>query len=365
VLGREPTVLTLDAGGTNFTFSAIRAYQEVLPPFTVPALGHDLAACLAQIVSGFARARDAVGEAAAISFAFPGPADYGAGIIGDLPNLPAFRGGVPLGPLLEERFDLPVFINNDGDLFACGEASYGLLPEVNGWLAEAGSPKRYANLLGITLGTGFGGGIVSHGALLTGDNSAAGEIWLVRNKLDRESCAEEGASQRAVRRAYAEGAGIAPAEAPEPQVIAAIAEGQAPGNAAAAREAFRRLGEVAGDAVANALTLIDGLVVVGGGLAGAAPLFLPALITELNSKLSSHGGTVSRLELAAFNLENGAERNAFIADASRPLSIPGSSRQVHYDSRKRTGVGVSRLGTSRAVALGAYALACRRLASRG
>ena len=35
----------------------------------------------------------------AISFAFPGPADYPAGIIGDLANLPAFRGGVALGPM--------------------------------------------------------------------------------------------------------------------------------------------------------------------------------------------------------------------------------------------------------------------------
>ncbi len=58
----------------------------------------------------------------AISFAFPGPADYIHGIIGDLPNFPAFRGGIALGPYLEERFGMPVFINNDGNLFAYGEA---------------------------------------------------------------------------------------------------------------------------------------------------------------------------------------------------------------------------------------------------
>ena len=52
------------------------------------------------------------------SFAFPGPADYPAGIIGDLAEYPAFRGGVALGPMLAERFGLPTFINNDGDLFA-------------------------------------------------------------------------------------------------------------------------------------------------------------------------------------------------------------------------------------------------------
>ena len=102
---------------------------------------------------------------------FPGPADYPNGIIGDLGNLPGFRGGVALGPMLEEKFGIPVFINNDGDLFVYGEAIAGFLPYVNGLLEKAGSPKRYKNLFGVTLGTGFGGGIVRDGELFIGDNS--------------------------------------------------------------------------------------------------------------------------------------------------------------------------------------------------
>ena len=352
-------VLTLDAGGTKLTFSAIAGNREAVAPVTLPACGDDLGACLGQIVEGFSRVRhSAGGSPAAISFAFPGPADYPAGIIGDLANLPGFRGGVPLGPMLEDRFGVPVFINNDGDLFTYGEALCGLLPEVNRWLAAAGSPKRFRNLLGVTLGTGFGGGIVSGGELYRGDNSAAGEIWLVRNKLDGGCFAEEGASIRAVRRVYAHAAGLPLAAAPEPKEIDAIAGGQAPGDAAAAREAFRRLGEVAGDAIANALTLLDGLVVVGGGLAAAAPRFLPALVAQLNGRLRSlAGGDVPRLELTAFNLEDGAERRAFLAGGARTIAVPGSARSALYDPQKRTGVGVTRLGTSHAVALGAYAYA--------
>jgi glucokinase len=355
----ELPVVTLDAGGTNFTFSAIHQLREVVPPFTLPARGDDLEACLAQLVTGFERTLAALdGPAAAISFAFPGPADYKSGIIGDLANLPGFRGGVPLGPLLEDRFGLPVFINNDGDLFAYGEASFGFLPEVNRWLAASGSPKRYQNLLGITLGTGFGGGIVSGGRLLRGDNSAAGEIWLQRNKLDRRSFAEEGVSIRAVRRAYAEAAGITATEAPDPQHIAAIADGREAGNGEAARQAFQRLGEVTGDAVANALTLVDGLLVIGGGLAGASRLFLPALVAELNSRFATVSGEpVPRLEMVAFNLEDAGERERFLGYRAQPLRVPGSDRTVLYDGMKRTGAGVSRLGTSRAIALGAYAYA--------
>ena len=96
----------------------------------------------------------------AISFAFPGPADYKNGIIGDLPNFPAFRGGVALGPFLQKHFDIPVYINNDGDLFAYGEALAGALPELNAAIKAAGGTKQYKNLLGITFGTGFGGGVV-------------------------------------------------------------------------------------------------------------------------------------------------------------------------------------------------------------
>ena len=358
-------VLTLDAGGTSFRFAAIAGNREIAEGVTLPSRGDDLSACLSQIVEGFTRMKSEVGATApvsALSFAFPGPADYAAGVIGDLGNLPGFRGGVALGPMLEERFGVPVFINNDGDLFAYGEALHGLLPDVNRRLAEAGSARRYRNLLGVTFGTGFGGGIVREGRLFLGDNGAAGEIWLVRNKLDRESPSEEGVGIRAVRTAYARAAGLASEAAPEPSAIAAIARGESPGDDRAAREAFRRMGEVAGDAIASALTLIDGLVVVGGGLAGSANLFLPALVGELNSTLAQlSGNRVPRLEIRAYDLEDAGDLERFLSDGSREVAVPGSSRRVRYEPEKRTGVGVSRLGTSRAVGLGAYAWALSKL----
>ena len=192
--------------------------------------------------------------------------------------------------MLEEQFGIPIFINNDGDLFVYGEAIAGFLPYVNGLLEKAGSPKRYKNLFGVTLGTGFGGGIVRNGELFIGDNSMAGEVWLLRNKLHPEMNAEEGASIRAVRRVYAEKAGIPFEQAPEPKDIFDIGTGAKPGDQAAAGEAFRRLGEVVGDAMAQALTLVDGLAVIGGGISGAAPLFLPALVDELNGTYTSPKG---------------------------------------------------------------------------
>jgi len=359
-------VMTLDAGGTNFVFSAMRANRPVVQSFALPSSADNLQRSLETLVEGFRRVRAELDTPpVAISFAFPAPADYFNGIIVGPRNLPVYR-DVALGPMLEDAFGLPAFINNDGDLFAYGEAAAGFLPYVNGLLEQAGSPKRYRNLLGVTIGTGLGGGIVRDGELFIGDNSVAGEMWLLRHKLEGDTNAEEGASIRAVRRVYAAKAGVRLEDTPEPKVIFEIAEGHAQGNREAAREAFRRMGEVAGDAIALALTLIDGLVVIGGGIAGAHRQFLPAIIDEMNSTYAAPSGErFRRLIPRAFNLEEPAQRELFLKGETKELPVPGSARTVKFDGLQRVGVGISRLGTSEATAIGAYAFALSRLEKRG
>lgn len=349
------TVMTLDAGGTNFVFSSMRGNRPVADSFSLPSNAGDLDLSLATLVEGFTRLRaEAPTPPVAISFAFPAPADYFNGIIVGPRNLPAYK-NVPLGPMLEDKFGLPTFINNDGDLFTYGEAAAGFLPYINGLLEKAGSPKRFRNLFGVTLGTGLGGGIVRDGELFIGDNSVAGEIWLLRHKLDSEINAEEGASIRAVRRVYGP-------DAPEPKIIFDIAEGRAQGDRAKAREAFRRMGEIAGDAISNAITLLDGIVVIGGGIAGAHRQFLPSIVDEMNSTyLAPNGERFRRLIPKAYNLEDSAQLEEFLRGEPRTLPIPGSNRTIQFDGLQRTGVGISRLGTSQATSIGAYAFALTKL----
>ena len=114
--------LTLDAGGTNFVFNAIQGGKLLIDPITSPSYGDQLEKCLQTIIDGFRKVKSQLKEEpVAISFAFPGPADYPNGIIGDLGNLPGFRGGIALADMLKEQFNIPVFIQNDGDLYAYGE----------------------------------------------------------------------------------------------------------------------------------------------------------------------------------------------------------------------------------------------------
>ena len=356
------TVITLDAGGTNFVFGAMRANEFIVDPITVPSNAHDLDLCLRTMVDGFRKIIDRLDEQpVAISFAFPGPADYPNGIIGGyLPNFPSFREGVALGPFLEMTFGIPVFINNDGDLFAYGEALGGALPEVNARLEKAGSAKRYKNLLGYTFGTGFGMGMVVNGELNRGDNSCV-ETFCLRHKKMPDVIVEEGVAVRAVKRVYGELAGN-PDHGLEPKEICEIADGKREGDREAAKAAFAELGEIAGDAMATAVTLTDGLIVIGGGITAARKYIMPALLGELRAKMRQlNGDTLDRVQMKVYDLDDESEFAAFARGDLRPLQVYGSDRFVAYDPQKRVGVMISKRSASRAISVGAYAFALSML----
>lgn len=355
-------VITLDAGGTNFVFGAMQSNDFIVDPITMPSNAHDLDLCLSTMVSGFEQIIAKLDQKpVAISFAFPGPADYPHGIIGGyLPNFPSFRNGVALGPFLEEKFGIPVYINNDGDLFAFGEALGGILPEINSRLAEMGSTKIYTNLLGYTFGTGFGMGMVIDNHLNRGNNSCA-ETFCLRHKNYPEVFVEEGVAIRAIKRVYAEKSGDINHKL-EPKDICDIAEGKREGNKEAAIAAFEEFGTVAGDAIATAVTLTDSLVVLGGGLTGAKKFFMPSLLAQLRGVLHSvTGEEIPRMPMKAFNLDDEEEFVQFAHGAARPIKVYGTDRTVIYDPLKSTGVAISKLGASKAISIGAYSFALSML----
>ena len=362
-MNEQPIIFILDAGGTGFKFSAVQDSREIIEPFTIPSAAPTLEEVLKKLITGFHECETRCGKkGSAISFCFPGPADYPTGIIGDLENLPTFHGGVPLKAMLENEFQVPVYINNDGDLFAYGEALSGLLPEVNKLLEQQRNPKRYKNLLGVTLGTGFGGGIVINKVLLNGDNSAGGEINRHRNPLYPQTSAEDSISIRAVRRVYSREAGIAFDDTPHPFDIYKIAMGQLPGDKEAAQKAWDEMATALADVLANAISLIDGIIVIGGGLSGAWPVFMPTLIKKMNEPFTGlNGQPLSRMETEAYNLMDPQDMIRFTEKQGKMVKVPFSDQMVWYDPTKRVGVGITKLGTTSAVAIGAYAYAMEKL----
>ena len=327
-------VITLDAGGTNLVFGAMQANKFIVEPITLPSHAENLDKCLATMVEGFQAVIDRLSEKpVAISFAFPGPADYPNG---------------------------PVYINNDGDLFAYGEALGGALPEVNARLEALGSPKKYKNLVGYTFGTGLGVGLVIDNRLNRGDNSCV-ETFCLRHKKMPEIIVEDGASIRAVKRVYGEASGDVN-HTFEPKDICEIAEGKRPGDVEAAKKAFAEMGEIAGDAMATAVTLVDGLIVIGGGITAARKWIMPSLLNELRSKMHQlNGNELNRVQMKVYDLDDETEFREFAKGAQRPLKVYGTDRYVAYDPQKRIGVTISKLGASQAISVGAYAFALSQL----
>jgi glucokinase len=101
-------------------------------------------------------------EISGIGIGVPSVVDIERGIVFDVVNIPSWK-EVHLKHILETRFDVPVHINNDSNCFVLGEKYFG-------------AGKGYQNIVGITIGTGLGGGIIINGKLFSGVNCGAGEI---------------------------------------------------------------------------------------------------------------------------------------------------------------------------------------------
>lgn len=358
------TVVTLDAGGTHFRFNALRGNKPVTSTIELPSEAHDLDKCLNNLFAGFEQTINQLDEKpVAISFAFPGPADYPNGIFPTrLTNFPSFEGGVALGPILERRFNLPVFINNDADLFAYGEALAGTLPAVNQKLRDAGSVKEYHNLIGFILGTGFGIGVTSYNNMYIGDNCCS-EIYCTPNVLEPELIVEEGVSQRGVLYNYYLYSKDPDAKSiTNSQDLYRIARGKIAGDQEAAIKAFETFGKVAGYTIAHCVTILDGIIVLGGGLSKSHKFFMPALLKELRAEMRTRqGDRLQRVPSYIYNLEDEQEFAEFAKGQQRQIPIYGTDETITCDTQKRLGIAVSHIGTSEATTIGAYCYALHKL----
>jgi len=97
-----------------------------------------------------------------IGVGVPGLVNRAKGVVYDVLNIPNWK-EIPLKALLEEKFTVPVYVDNDANCFAIGEYRYGPFAGNN-------------DFVGITLGTGMGAGIIKNGALIPDANCCSGEF---------------------------------------------------------------------------------------------------------------------------------------------------------------------------------------------
>ncbi len=101
----------------------------------------------------------------AIGIGVPSVVDIEEGIVYDVQYIPSWK-EVHLKKHMEDRYHIPVFVNNDANCFALGEHYFG-------------KGKGYSSMIGLTVGTGVGAGIIINKKLYAGHNCGAGEFGMV------------------------------------------------------------------------------------------------------------------------------------------------------------------------------------------
>src|SRR5579875_11639 len=206
-------------------------------------------------------------DLAGISVVCGGPLDLENGLICSPPNLPGWD-NVPIVAFLQERFHLPVVLEND--------ANAGALAE---WLFGAG--KGASHLIYLTMGTGIGGGLILDGRLYHGKQGLAGEIGHQTILPDgplcacgKQGCLEALASGPAIARLARESlmygrhkrvlslAGGKPADITAEHVIAAAKEGDN-----FAQGLLEEIGTYLGIGIANVLQILNPECVILGTIA--------------------------------------------------------------------------------------------------
>lgn len=99
----------------------------------------------------------------AIGIGMAGQCETKTGTFLSGPNFPKNFRNIKIKKILESKFKVPVFLDNDARCFTLAESIFGV-------------GKNYKNIIGITIGTGIGSGVIIDGKIYRGKNNTAGEI---------------------------------------------------------------------------------------------------------------------------------------------------------------------------------------------
>ncbi|MDD3375754.1 MAG: ROK family protein [Candidatus Omnitrophica bacterium] len=161
-------VIGIDIGGTNIKIGLINKKAEIL--FRLNLKTKTVSKNTNQLVEGLATACLKVisenhlekNQILGVGIGLPGLVDIKHNIVYSLTNIKGWK-NVPLKKIIEKKIGIPVFIDNDVNVIALAEWTYG-------------AGKGAADLICMTLGTGVGGGLILNNAIYRGPGFAAGEL---------------------------------------------------------------------------------------------------------------------------------------------------------------------------------------------
>lgn len=193
------------------------------------------------------------------------------GIVYDAVNIPSWK-EISLQKLMEERYRIPVAINNDANCFALGEFYFG-------------KGKGSDSMIGLTIGTGLGSGIIINKKLYSGNNCGAGEFGMI-DYLDQ--CYEYYASGQFFQNVHNINGEV-------------VFENSMQGDKACIRM-YEEFGVHLGNAIKTILYATDvSLIVLGGSVSKAFPFFSPAMMKQIGS--FAYKRTLQHLQIEVSGLE--------------------------------------------------------------
>ncbi|MBO6828864.1 MULTISPECIES: ROK family protein [Flavobacteriaceae] len=245
------TVVGVDIGGTKIKSGRVMGTK-------VEQTGYSMVVKTDPLENSLSKLYDTIEEVmtesvTAIGVGVPAVVDKDSGVVFDVQNIPSWK-TVPLKQLLEDRFNVPAFLNNDANCFALGEKHFG-------------KARNYANCVALSLGTGLGMGIIIENKLYSGVLCGAGEVGMLSYK---DGILEEYTGSFFFEKVYG--------------TSAKTLYGRALKNDAQALAAFVEYGVHLGEAIKNILYLFaPEAIILGGSISRAHPFFTSAMDEALKT----------------------------------------------------------------------------------
>ncbi|HKV43648.1 MAG TPA: ROK family protein [bacterium] len=282
------SALAVDLGGTKLLVGIVDRDGRVLARqrIATPQGGPD---AVARAIGDLARAlsgANGMAGTSGVGVAVPGPTDHDHGVIYDPPNLTGWGQQTAFGPILARTLGTPVFVENDANAAALGEA----------WV---GAGQGVRDLIYITVSTGIGGGVILDGQLHRGADGTAGEFGHVivepqgpqchcGNRGCLEALASGTAIARQAREAVARGARSTLqnlAAHPEEITAQSVADAALGGDPLAA-DLYRRAGTYVGTFLGNLLAILNpAMIIVGGGVSKTGDLLFQPLRAAIAARV--------------------------------------------------------------------------------
>lgn len=310
-------VIGVDLGGTKLMAGLFDASDQLVARSRVEVVGLDgdqVVSELVDVVMDLVSRADLPVHAA--GFGIPSTIDQRTGMVVQAANLPI--ADIPLRDILRERTGIEAFLDNDANVAALAEQRQGV------------GAGRTDDLLMVTLGTGFGGGIVAGGRILRGAIGAGAELGHMTIDYDGPPCVAPNCPGVGCIETFASGSALArdaaayAAANPDSPLGRAVAAGEpargetvlrlATAGDASCVALLERLGERLGVALASLVNIFNpGVIAVGGGLTPALGLVLPPARRLLVERALRPGNEYVEVVEASFGPDAGMVGAALMA----------------------------------------------------